>query len=571
MKLHAGSELLAVPWRNYVPWLPRAIAILAVVTATLLTTRTYSVFNQTTDEPIHIVSGLQWLEKGTYDFEPLHPPLARIFAGFGLFAAGVRTQGSSVAVDDGNTVLDTQGPYQRNLTLARLGMLPFFWLACFLLWSFLKKNFSDWHAAIAVLILCFCPPVLAHSAAATTDLPLLAMFLFAILRMFILLQKPGIANAIIAGVAIGLAVATKFSAIPFLFTSAALLIIFDEYFRNTKTPKLIHLLHTLACALLTIWALYRFSVGPILAPHAFRPDQVAALQRLPGSVLAILYFKWMPAPELFRGLLSVYAMNLHGRIAYLLGDTYVGGRWAFFPVAILVKTPIALLILSALGVIYAFGKERLRANKNILVPAAGIAGPLLVAIPSNLNIGLRHILLIYPFVATFAAIAVVELWNLHVPRNVHSLQKPDTDEKLHNDGIRATARRFLVILLLGWNITSCIRATPDFLPYFNEVAAPYASKILVDSDLDWGQDLFRLIAVAQQDHISDLSLAYEGSIDLRKHLPAGWVELPPRTKVSGWVAVSEYRLLLAGSDYAWLNQYQPVKEVGHSIRLYYIP
>ena len=152
----------------------------------------------------------------------------------------------------------------------------------------------------------------------------------------------------------------------------------------------------------------------------------------------------------------------------------------------------------------------------------------------------------------FAAIAVVELWASYPGKS------------------RPLASRLLVVALLFWNALSCIRATPDFLAYFNEAAAPYASKILVDSDLDWGQDLFRLISLAHRENISTLALAYKGSIDQTKHCPAEWTILPPQTTVTGWIAISEFTLKMQSQDYGWLNQYKPVREVGHSIRLYYI-
>jgi hypothetical protein len=297
---------------------------------------------------------------------------------------------------------------------------------------------------------------------------------------------------------------------------------------------------------------YRFSVGPVLQYHTLDPEQLAQLHRVPKFALKILFFNWVPAHEFFRGLGSLYSINSHGRVSYLLGKTYVGGRWAFFPVAILVKTPIPFLILSISGVIYLRVAESLRVNKNILVPIAGIAGPLAIAIPSNLNLGLRHVLLIYPFVAILAAVAVLELWKSHGQQSI------------------MVAKRFLVVALVVWNAVTCIRATPDFLAYFNELAAPYASRILVDSDLDWGQDLFRLISFAHEEKIEKLWLAYQGSTDLTKHDPPGWQTLPPGTKVSGWVAISEFKLKVERHDYDWLNHYQPVREVGHSIRVYHI-
>jgi hypothetical protein len=95
--------------------------------------------------------------------------------------------------------------------------------------------------------------------------------------------------------------------------------------------------------------------------------------------------------------------------------------------------------------------------------------------------------------------------------------------------------------------------------------------VLVDSDLDWGQDLKRLELRAQALQIPLLHLAYQGTADLaREPLPP--VEpLKPRQPVSGWVAISALARTRNPSDYAWLNAYKPLERVGHTIDLYYIP
>ncbi len=546
------AEAVATLGYQIAPWLPRVIVVFSVLIATLLIAQTYRVYNQTLDEAIHIATGLEWLDRGTYHYEPLHPPLARVFAAFGLYSIGVRTHGVPEANAEGNEDLESSGRYQRNLTLARMGILPFFWFACFSVWDFVKRTISDWHASIAVAALCCCPPVLAHAAVATTDVPLLAMFFVALARIWILLQEPTRANAMLAGLTIGLAIATKFTAIPYLLASCALLLACGFYRRCIGKIHLKNVVLVLALAVVTLWAVYRFSIGPIVELGSLRPDQVDMLRKAPKIVSAVLAFRWMPAHEFFRGLLALYSANLTGRGSYLLGHTYIGGRWAFFPVAILVKTPIPLLILSVLGLIFSLSRSRLRANHNIFLPIAGIAGPLAIAIFSNINIGLRHVLVIYPFIAMFAAIAVMELWKAQASQRWRF------------------ADRMLVLALLCWNAASCIAATPDFLPYFNEAAAPHASNILVDSDLDWGQDLFRLISFTQKEKIPSLCLAYKGSIDLARHSPPGWETLPPQTRVTGWIAISEIKLKLDIQNYGWLNEYKPMSEVGHSIRLYYL-
>jgi hypothetical protein len=131
------------------------------------------------------------------------------------------------------------------------------------------------------------------------------------------------------------------------------------------------------------------------------------------------------------------------------------------------------------------------------------------------------------------------------------------------------------MVLAGWLVLESARAHPDYLPYFNQIAGDHPERILVDSDLDWGQDLRRLADTLRARKVPHVSLSYHGKVDLSKQGLPPFTVLPDYTPVTGWVAASEYRLLLGqyGGRYdpfAWLLKHTPVTRVGHSIRLYYI-
>jgi hypothetical protein len=167
------------------------------------------------------------------------------------------------------------------------------------------------------------------------------------------------------------------------------------------------------------------------------------------------------------------------------------------------------------------------------------------------NLGLRHVLVIYPFLAIISAYALLWLWQVGGSR-----------EKMF-------AYRSVAVALVVWNIVTCVRATPDFIPYFNELAAPYGSRILVDSDFDWGQDLKRLSSVLQQQKIDSIWISYEGSADLKQHGLPYWQPLLPNQKPSGWIAISEFNIKTLPQDFGWLEKYKPERIVGKTIRLYH--
>src|SRR5437868_6602673 len=114
------------------------IALAAVLVATVRIIATYPVFNHTFDEPAHIATGMEWLDRGSYTWEPQHPPLARIFCALGPYLLGGHTHKlRPERFTDPKDNLDHEGlailyeghRYDRTLTTARLGILPFFWIA----------------------------------------------------------------------------------------------------------------------------------------------------------------------------------------------------------------------------------------------------------------------------------------------------------------------------------------------------------------------------------------------------------------------------------------------------------
>jgi hypothetical protein len=161
---------------------------------------------------------------------------------------------------------------------------------------------------------------------------------------------------------------------------------------------------------------------------------------------------------------------------------------------------------------------------------------------SGINIGVRHILPIYPLLAIAAAYAVMNI-----------------------------ARPLAIALVIVFAIETTL-AHPDYLAWFNVAAGPHPEHIAVDSNLDWGQDVRRLERVVRQRKIDHIYVAYFGAADWRRHVPNS--EELPEHRVTGWIAVSEMRLRIdhavGGRKLSWLDAYAPVDRAGKSIRLYYI-
>ena len=525
-----------------------SIFVLLVAIAILRIALTYRTVAQTVDETPNIACGMQWLDQGRYDLGPFHPPLARIAMAIGPYLYGLRSQGLPDRWKEGNAILHSRKRYGAALTLARIGILPFFVLAAACVWLWSRRLLGEPGALVAALIFTNLPIVLGHSGIATTDMAVTAGMIFALYRFACWLEQPDARSSVLLGVAVAIALLSKFSAFLYLpLCFAGMLAARAIAARGLPRLRLKMIAIAAATAFVVIWAGYRFSVGrmrqTVESGLADSSPVWAALSRIP-----------VPAPQLGDGLLLVRTLNQDGHPAYLLGQFRKLGWWYFFPIALAVKTPLAILLLALAGLA---GLLRHRLRWELWAPGLCALLILGICLTSHLNTGLRYMLSFFPLLAIVAAQGALFLWE-------------------HKRW------RVVAALLLCWPVAASLIAHPDYIPYFNELAASHPERILVDSDLDWGQDFKRLVWKLRELHVSHvyLNCLWSGD-DGRIGLP-DWDALEPYQPVKGWVAISYTELKTVGmmqaqamgrtgSAYAWLDRYQPACKVGKSILLYHIP
>jgi 4-amino-4-deoxy-L-arabinose transferase-like glycosyltransferase len=498
---------------------------------------TYPVLNQVFDEPAHLASGIEYLQTGGYRFTPDHAPLPRVMIGLLPYLSGSRLAGHDDAFVEGTAILNT-GHYDHNLALARAGILPFFVLASVLVWLWTRRVYGSTAGLAATLLFTSLPPVLAHAGLATTDMAFTAGLFAAVYGFARWMERPALPEAVFLGAGLALAVATKYSAL--LFLPVCLLSVF--LLARAGGGRRVLSASTAAVAVLVaflgVWAAYRFSFGP--APGL----------RLPFSV---------PAPEWLRGLVVTRGHLQTGHASYLLGEVSLGGWWYFFPVVLAVKTPLALLALVFAGLPTLARDSRTRVVWQRWAPFYCATGLLLACLMSSINLGVRHILPIYPFLAMVAGAAAAALL------------------ESRNRVAMAAA-----VGLLCWHLYSSAAAHPDYLPYFNELASRHPERVLAESDLDWGQDVRRLSVAARELKIPALWISYFGTADLNRSGLPPWKPLEPYQPVAGWVAISVNRLEVASrlaqrlthqpeGGYDWLRARQRVARAGKSIWIYYVP
>jgi hypothetical protein len=485
---------------------PAAMAVGLIVVASVRIGLTYTVFNHTFDELTHIACGMELLQYGTYTFETQHPPLARVAAALGPYLIGARTRAKVKHDDlqapvDGALTLYLNHQYDLTFALARLGILPFFWIACWVVFWWARRYYGAPAGLMAVFFFSSLPAMLAHGGLATTDMALTAFVGAAFVSAMAWMDEPTPRRGTLFGACCGLAVISKFSSLAFLPACLGCTLILYLLFERPDIRALLRAAKgalpsfgwAALAAVLVVWAGFRFSFGEV--SRAGIP---------------------VPAPELFSGIQAVLEHNRLGHPTYLLGQYSSKGFWYYYPVVLGVKAPLAFLALFGCGLYLAVRKQT--RPSQIWQPLGLIAGVLAVGLYSRINIGVRHILPIYMGMSVLAALAALRLPELSANR--------------------WWGKAALGVLLL-WFAGSSALAHPDYLPYFNELAGSQPEKIVVDSDLDWGQDLKRLARRLQEvgaDRVSFFS-PVAASFQKEHGLPPVIMQ-DPFKPAPGWNAVS---------------------------------
>ena len=535
------------------------IVLIAIAVARI--TATYTVFNGAYDEPFHIANGMEWLQQGTFTNQYRHPPLAGIVSAIGPFLHGLRSprrwkpaeQGESVIFEEGNEILYAKNDYWLSLTLARIGTLPFFVLACVVtfLWSrrWFCKGFSDAAGFWAVVLLICTSPILGHAGLATNDVACAAGAAFALYRFVRWLEQPDTARWLWWGFATAFAILCKYSNIPFL--GACYVVGFAVASRGEFRRRAAQAGLAACVVVFLMWATYRFTLIPLGTVYGAHPrvDSILSTRPLLQSAWNTVMATPLPLTEAMMGLRDLFRHNTLGIDMYLLGQWSQSGWWYFFPVVLAVKTPLGLLLLAIGGCAFVLRRWRSIAWQQLLTAVFPIV-LLLVCMLARIDLGVRHILPIYPLLALVGGYAVTALFRHSRPAGA------------------------VGALLVAWVVVDSWHAHPDYLAHFNEFAGSHPEKILCESDLDWGQDLHRLSLRLKERGIQEFSIAYFGTALLHKADFPHYELLSPTQSSRGYVAVSLHHLNIdykKDGSFAWLKSYTPVERIGKSIDLFYIP
>lgn len=570
------------------------LLVFAVVFLTL-TVGSYVRESATWDEPQHLIEGYCALKFHDYRTDPEHPPFIRMWAALPLLGMnGIKMDLQRIdpaasatwvmnrqfffchdmlyVLNDADHLL-----YAARFMIVLLGVLLGALLFC---WA--RELFGFWPAVVVLGFYTLEPNILANCRLVTTDF---GVTCFAFGTAYFLWRT---ARRLSAGNLFGLvaffalAQASKFSAV--LLGPVVLVLLIARACQKSAWP--VHLgrltglstrgkrlaaaaavFATLALAAWgAIWAAYDFRFLPSAAPEwrmEFYKDP-GILQRMPTMTRAVTWVdEHHLLPNAYNEGFLLGQIKAQKRSGFLAGSYRTEGWWWFFPFAFLIKTPISVIVLFGAGVILALNRWRRFVDDAMyaLLPAGAF---LAAAILAKLNIGLRHILPVYPFALLLGGYAITKL----------CAQRPKP--------LRLTLAALCLLAVVEFAMVC-----PHYLAFFNQfVGGPsHGHEYLVDSNLDWGQDLKGLKRWMNQHDVHHINLSYFGTADPDyykidcTYLPGGPFYDDNRVsnpRLPGFVAVSVTNLRGVYFPEATRGIYQPLLDmkpaavIGYSIYVYWV-
>ena len=404
----------------------------------------------TFDEDMHITSGYSILRTGDLRLLEEHPALVKLWMAWPLiFHPYLPKPDQLPGWEEGDlnrfarneewwqVPIDSWTVPCRVMN-ALIGVLL---LVVFFRWA--REWFGPPAALGALLFLGFDPNILAHVGLATIDLGATCFTFLAIYTLQRYVYCPSRKYLVASGIALGLALSTKISAL-ILVPLSAIILLGGMIYRRERVFSA--MMSYMSVAFFTVWACHLFEIGT---------TEIGTT----GVSIPV------PLPHYWRAVLRVTRHVATGDMTYMLGELYRGGRWYFFPVVFVLKTPLPVLLLLGLGLIYIWRYGFSKAALVLSFPFTYFAFTMLTSI----NLGYRHILPVLPFLYLLIASLL----------------------GLICKGYRKAWLQASFVPLLIWQIIGTIRVGPFYLTYFNEIGggASNGYRYLADSNVDWGQGL----------------------------------------------------------------------------------
>ena len=452
------------------------------------------------DDTIHIPSGYSYLKTHDFRLNEEHPPFIKVLSAIGLEHVQpelpLDSDGWSQAEEPGdpNDGTDTfcgdffhrnADKFEQIIYWARFPVIFVPVVLAIVVWLFTRTLFGDLAAVLSVFFLLSEPNVIANSTFVQDDLAsALAVFCF-VLALRAYFMRPVFVRALVLGVAVAFGLLVKHSLVVMVPVTILLLVV-HAIWRRAKHKehfcRYIGLgLIALACAHFIFIAGYGFDVSFIDDDEAAFISEWLKLDWSDPFQNVLVHIPILLPKYYLYGMDLVMNDVQNGRPAFLLGDVSKTGWWYYFPVAFALKTTVPFLLLTVSGIVWtcwAIVKRRWIDGLYLVVPPLGYMA---LSMTSHLDIGVRHIMPVFPFFAVMGAAAVTAFLNIKTLRN-------------------SRFSTFTVCLLVAWIIAIAVATFPYYTTYFSPLAGGPKNgwRLLSDSNVETGQDVKELAAFLKE-------------------------------------------------------------------------
>jgi Dolichyl-phosphate-mannose-protein mannosyltransferase len=563
-----------------------------------------AVHSPSIDEVGHMAAGLSHWQLGKFDLYRVNPPLVRTVAVAPVLFAQPKTDWSHYS---DQPYLRSEFPIGRwfitengersfwFFTWARWACIPFSLIGGYVCFRWARELYGSWSGLLALTLWCFSPYMLANGQMITPDMGAAALGVAAWYVFWRWLKRPGWLLALGAGAVLGLALLTKTTWI-ILFALWPALWFVRRLSERPLASARVWLRQTLQIGTTLLLGLYMINMGydfeGCLLPlgnYRFVSDALAGPtkegggpdamgNRFAGTWLAELP---IPVPANYLQGIDVQKHDFESHFnSYFCGEWRKEGRWYYYLFALTIKVPLGVWLLALLAAFLGLTRRGYAApwrdELTVLLPAVVVLA--FVSSQTGFNHHSRYILPILPFFF---------IW---MSKAARAFERKERIAAMLTGGA------------VAWAVASSLSVYPHSLSYFNELVGGPANggAYLLDSNIDWGQDLFYLRDwLKEHPEARPLGLAYFGYFDPR----VAGIEftMPPKGETDpekpfgppvgelgphpGWYAVSvamahgtEFAVPDGRGDAPWLplntfayfQRFRPVAHAGWSIYIYHI-
>lgn len=530
------------------------------------------------DEVAHIPAGYTYVKDNDFRLNPEHPPLAKVLAGLPLVIDGkIVGPEADWSWDDinqwdagWNMLYETSNNPKRVLDLARLPMILLMLVLGLFIFKWAKELYGRRTALVVLVLYAFYPDVLAHGRLVTTDISAALGYVVATYYFVKMIENPTWKKIVIAGLALALAQLLKFSVIllfPIFFILIVIKALLEKRAKGFWATFWLYLKSYIVAVIVSIvvvWIVYIPLVFKTPAEVEHRLIEMN-LTADPTTLAKRQFLHLLENNPILRalghyilGIFMVIARVGGGNKTFILGQLSDKSISWYFPVAYLLKTPISILILvfsSAIRLLVKWPKEK-QSRWLVAIILTPILFYWLITLRGSLNIGIRHLMPTIPFVLLLIGYFIAPILKSH-----------------------RLAPKLVIVLLVLFMAGSTLANYPHFISYFNEFT-PKEKRYerLVDSSLDWGQDLLRLKKYIDDNNIENIKVDYFGGSVPAYYIPESVEWHSAYGPTSGWLAVSAtfyQSSKLTGPiegiwSYSWLENYEPEVIIGGSILVFNI-